>query len=163
MKSQKLYESCLGFRVEITIETATEENNAYEYIPASVLCTVAEKVECGERKGTFANLQDDDANKEHLLSGSWRVIEIDYGIICRVLNWKYNFAQSERLTEELFIRYFGGVMGRHYYAKWNAEYQHDLYKMLSYFGTSPADGQLFCDMIAEQMNNFEKRTENGQK
>ncbi|MBS5020765.1 MAG: hypothetical protein KHZ60_11990 [Alistipes sp.] len=84
-------------------------------------------------------------------------MEIDYEKIHRVLTWDYNFAPDEVLTEELFIRHFGGNMGRHYYGKWAHVYNHDLRRMLAYFGNDLREGQRFCDMIAEQVCKYETR------
>lgn len=84
-------------------------------------------------------------------------MEIDYEKIGRVLAWDYNFAPNETLSEELFIRDFGGVMGRHYYEKWSLVYDHDLRRMLAYFGNNLREGQCFCDMVAEQVAKYEQR------
>ena len=119
-----------------------------------------EQLQSGECNGTFVSLPNDKlcaTGVEHANSESLGIVEIDYEKIRRVLSWDYNFAQDKALSEKLFIRYFGGVMGRHYYEKWARIYDHDLRLMLAYFGNNLREGQRFCDMIAEQVRKYEQR------
>ncbi|BBL00433.1 hypothetical protein A3BBH6_06690 [Alistipes onderdonkii subsp. vulgaris] len=160
MKTQRLTTYFFGHKVEVTLKVPDERDKPYTSIPSSITNDFSEHIECGDRHGTFENLPDDELNKRGLgfaLSGSWRIVEIDYEKISRVLAWDYNFAPDEALTEELFIRYFSGVMGRHYYEKWSLVYAHDLRRMLAYFGNDLREGQRFCDMVAEQVAKYEQR------
>ena len=160
MPTQKLISNFIGNKVEVTIEIPSKCNKTYTSVPFSISDDFAEKIECGSNQGNFTDMPDDElstGDQGYMLSGSWRVIVIDYEKICRVLSWEYNFSQSETLNEEIFVRYFGGVMGRHYYGKWKDLYQHNLHDMLVYFGDSRSEGQLFCDMLAEQMLKYEQR------
>lgn len=160
MKTQRLTTYFFGHKVEVTLALSEEHDKPYVSVPRSVMDNFSERIECGQRHGTFENLPDDRQNTDGVgffLSGSWRIVEIDYEKISRVLAWDYNFAPDEALTEELFIRYFGGVMGRHYYEKWSLVYAHDLRRMLAYFGNDLREGQRFCDMVAEQVARYEQR------
>lgn len=160
MKIQRLTTHFFGHKVEITLNLSEKCDKHYASVPFSVSDNFSERIECGERNGTFENLPDDEGstNGEGCgLSGSWRIIDIDYEKISRVLSWDYNFARDEALSEELFIRYFGSVMGRHYYEKWTRVYDHELRRMLAYFGNDLREGQRFCDMVAEQVAKYEQR------
>lgn len=160
MKTQRLTTCFFGHKVEVTLAFSEERDKPYTFVSNSIADDFSERIECGERHGTFENLPDDELSKGgqgFALSGSWRVVEIDYEKICRVLAWDYNFALNEALSEELFIRYFGGVMERHYYEKWSRVYDHSLQRMLAYFGNNLREGQRFCDMVAEQVAKYEQR------
>ena len=160
MKTQILTTYFFGHKVEVTLHVPDERDKPYTSIPRSFTDDFVERIECGERSGMFENLPDDGLNTDGVgffLSGSWRIVEIDYEKISRVLAWDYNRMQEESLTEELFIRHFGGVIGRHYYEKWSRVYDHDLRRMLAYFGNNLREGQRFCDMIAEQVAKYEHR------
>ena len=160
MKIQRLTTYFFGHKVEVTLGLSEERDKPYVSVPRSVADTFSERIECGEWHGMFENLPDDDLNTSGVgffLSGSWRIVEIDYEKISRVLAWDYNFAPDEALTEELFIRHFGGVMGRHYYEKWSLVYGHSLQRMLAYFGNNLREGQRFCDIVAEQVAKYEQR------
>lgn len=160
MKIQRLTTNFFGHKVEVKLNLPEGCDTRYSSVPVSVSDDFSERIECGARSGTFKDLLDDELNTtgEGLsLSGSWHIVEIDYEKISRVLAWDYNFAPDEALTEELFIRYFGGVMGRHYYEKWARIYDHDLRRMLAYFGNNLREGQRFCDMVAAQVRKYEQR------
>lgn len=160
MKTQILTTYFFGHKVEVTLHVPDERDKPYTSIPSSITDDFLKRIKCGEQNGTFESLPDDGLNTADggfTLSGSWRIVEIDYEKISRVLAWDYNRMQEESLTEELFIRHFGGVMGRHYYEKWSRVYDHDLRRMLAYFGNDLREGQRFCDMVAEQVAKYEQR------
>jgi hypothetical protein len=81
---------------------------------------------------------------------------ISHALLWRIVLWEYNRGIDERLTEELFIRYFGQCDGSHFYSKWK-HYDYNFMKMIGYFGSSTDNGQKFCNMVAEQINQYEKR------
>ena len=93
----------------------------------------------------------------HALSGHWRIIEIDYRKIVRILTWKGECASHEALTEESFVRHFGNAAGGRYYKKWKGRFRFDLCRMLACFEGNDSDGQRFCDMIAEEVRKYEQR------
>jgi hypothetical protein len=71
--------------------------------------------------------------------------------------WKYNCCIEESLTEEVFIEYFGGNDGRHFYSKWKYTLKFDFMGMIGYFRSNGNDGQIFCNMVMEQINKYEDR------
>lgn len=161
METQRLTTEFWGHKVEVTLNLPEGCDKRYSSVPFSILDDFSERIEGGTRNGLFENLPDDELETEgkgFFLSGSWHIVEIDYQKISRVLLWEYNFVQDEALSEDLFVRYFGGVMGRHYYEKWSRVYDHDLRLMLAYFGYNIHEGQRFCDMIDEQVRRYEERT-----
>ena len=88
MNTQKLTTSFFGHKVEVTLVTADDGDKCYASIPNSVVDLFSERMECGEREGSFENLPDDELNSGadgHALSGHWRIIEIDYRKIVRIL------------------------------------------------------------------------------
>lgn len=160
MKTRKLTTQFFGYKVQVSLNLPDEYEKNYTSVPFSVSDNFSEQIECGVLEGSFENLPDDELSsigQGYILSGSWHVIVFDYEKICRVLSWEYNFSQTENLNEEIFVRYFGGVMGRHYYNKWKDVYRYNLHDMLVYFGGSCSEGQLFCDMLAEQIFKYEQR------
>jgi hypothetical protein len=77
-------------------------------------------------------------------------------LIWRIALWEHNRNMDETLTEELFIRYYGGCFGSHFHSKWK-HYDCNFMKMAGYFGNSTENGQKFCDMVMEQMFKYEQR------
>ena len=57
----------------------------------------------------------------------------------------------------LFIEKYGKVMGEHYYNKFVHEFNGNILKMIGYFRGSEKEGQVFCDMITERIEKYEKR------
>lgn len=56
-----------------------------------------------------------------------------------------------------FYVYKGKVMGEHYYNKFVHEFNGNIMKMIGYFRGSEKEGQVFCDMITERIEKYEKR------
>ena len=76
---------------------------------------------------------------------------LDFETLLRVVIWDYNRCfKDESLDKDLFIEKYGKVMGEHYYNKF-------VLKMIGYFRGSEKDGQVFCDMIIERIEKYEKR------
>lgn len=48
-------------------------------------------------------------------------------------------------------------MGEHYYNKFVHEFDGNILKMVGYFRGSEKEGQVFCDMITERIEKYEKR------
>lgn len=67
------------------------------------------------------------------------------------------FPKDESLDKDLFIEKYGKVMGEHYYNKFVHEFNGNILKMIGYFRGSEKDGQVFCDMIIERIEKYEKR------
>lgn len=65
--------------------------------------------------------------------------------------------KDESLDKDLFVEKYGKVMGEHYYNKFVHEFDGNILKMVGYFRGSEKDGQIFCDMITERIEKYEKR------
>lgn len=157
---KKLRTNYIGFPVEVSLEPPTGCNAPDNSIPSSVMDLFCEEIEAGKYSGTFSDMPDDEmrfgSGQGYTRSGSWRVIELDFEKISRILAWERHCAQDEQLSPELFIRYYGQVLGQHYYEKW-LHINRNLHDMLAYFDFNAPEGQILCDMIMEQMHKFEAR------
>ena len=89
-------------------------------------------------------------------SGTWRVMP-DVRRVNHVLRWLFNFASDNHLDNDRFNRYFGKVMGDHYFSKWMYTYERDLVKMFGYFGDDNFEGQKFLDMLRDCADEHERR------
>lgn len=65
--------------------------------------------------------------------------------------------KDESLDKDLFVEKYGRVMGEHYYNKFVHEFDGNILKMVGYFRGSEKEGQVFCDMITERIEKYEKR------
>lgn len=93
MKTQRLTTYFFGHKVEVTLALSEGSDKHYVSVPFSISDDFVERIECGERSGKFISLPDDELSKDgqgFALSGSWRIVEIDYEKISRVLAWDYN-------------------------------------------------------------------------
>lgn len=68
-----------------------------------------------------------------------------------------NAKRLKYIKEALFIEKYGKVMGEHYYNKFVHEFNGNILKMIGYFRGSEKEGQIFCDMITERIEKYEKR------
>lgn len=68
-----------------------------------------------------------------------------------------NNCKDESLDKDLFVEKYGRVMGEHYYNKFVHEFDGNILKMVGYFRGSEKEGQVFCDMITERIEKYEKR------
>ena len=84
-------------------------------------------------------------------------IKLELSTFIRIAEYFYLFSEDEVLSKDIFKKTFGNVDGEHYYNKWIHLYKKDLMKMITYFGENSRDGQLFCDMLSEKINQFEDR------
>lgn len=76
----------------------------------------------------------------------------------RIVRWDYNRCfKDESLDKDLFVEKYGRVMGEHYYNKFVHEFDGNILKMVGYFRGSEKEGQVFCDMITERIEKYEKR------
>jgi hypothetical protein len=86
-----------------------------------------------------------------------QINELNHQLLWRIGMWQYNRCQEESLTEELLIRYYGKAFGSHFYSKWLQTYKYDFMNMITYFGHDIENGQKFCDMVMEQVKQYEQR------
>ena len=84
-------------------------------------------------------------------------ITIDHNYLLRIAYYNSSHYPQEALTEELFNETYGSVMGKHDFEKWQHTYKFDILKMVVYFGRDTTEGQKFADMLAGQIEKYEKR------
>ena len=83
---------------------------------------------------------------------------LDFETLFRIVRWDYNRCfKNESLDKDLFVEKYGRVMGEHYYNKFIHEFDGNILKMIGYFRGSEKEGQVFCDMIIERIEKYEKR------
>lgn len=83
---------------------------------------------------------------------------LNFETLFRIVRWDYNRCfKDESLDKDLFIEKYGKVMGEHYYNKFVHEFDGNILKMVGYFRGSEKEGQVFCDMITERIEKYEKR------
>ena len=66
MNTQKLTTSFFGHKVEVTLVTADDDDKCYASIPNSVVDLFSERMECGEREGSFENLHRSVCHTVHI-------------------------------------------------------------------------------------------------
>ncbi len=84
-------------------------------------------------------------------------IEINHEYLLRIAYYSSSHYPQESLTEELFNETFGSAMGAHYFSKWEHLYKRDILKMVVYFGRDTTEGQKFANLLAKQIEKYEKR------
>lgn len=83
---------------------------------------------------------------------------LNFETLFRIVRWDYNRCfKDESLDKDLFVEKYGRVMGEHYYNKFVHEFDGNILKMVGYFRGSEKEGQVFCDMITERIEKYEKR------
>lgn len=83
---------------------------------------------------------------------------LNFETLFRIVRWDYNRCfKDESLDKDLFVEKYGKVMGEHYYNKFVHEFDGNILKMIGYFRGSEKEGQVFCDMITERIEKYEKR------
>lgn len=85
----------------------------------------------------------------YVKKNDFRIVLLDYDDM--------TLGEDESLDKDLFIEKYGKVMGEHYYNKFVHEFNGNILKMIGYFRGSEKDGQVFCDMIIERIEKYEKR------
>ncbi len=68
-----------------------------------------------------------------------------------------NFIPEESLSKPVFVQHFGENNGNHFYGKWIGECNRDFLKMIAYFRSNREHGQIFCNMLMEQVNKYTMR------
>lgn len=130
-------------------------------ITHSMGLTILSDLEKGLKKGTFRR-----AKGEFYLKGEykyvsftyiWRKIELDYSLMLKIAMWATNRNGDEIFTKDMFITNFGNSYGKHYFMKWKGELECNYWKAYGYFRTHRDHGQIFCDMMMELVEKYEKR------
>lgn len=84
------------------------------------------------------------------------MVTLDYKLMLSLSLWQYNHHPDEGLTSGVFQKTFGTVDGKHYYEKWTGYFNRNLWDMIAYFRGEGENGQKFCDMIAAQVELYNK-------
>lgn len=85
--------------------------------------------------------------------------EIEYFCTEETGNMTIPIGEGEyvKIVPKKIEKIYGRVMGEHYYNKFVHEFDGNILKMVGYFRGSEKDGQVFCDMITERIEKYEKR------
>ena len=103
----------------------------------------------------YTGLTDEECEEIHKIQDMER---LNFETLFRIVRWDYNRCfKDESLDKDLFVEKYGRVMGEHYYNKFVHEFDGNILKMVGYFRGSEKDGQIFCDMITERIEKYEKR------
>lgn len=166
---QILTDTYCGHVIEVTFTSVIPENTLTQ-IPESVYECILEQLQEDNVEGDFTEEEtgdsiyirkgeEDDDGKDiyTVVAGSWQIIPLDYNIISSIANWEYNYSSKEALTEELFKQYFGNLQGKHFYEKWIYTAKKNVLSMIHYFKESPDKGQIFCNMLMQQVKQYQIR------
>lgn len=110
--------------------------------------------------GSFMHAICSNCENEVIISNieEVKMERLNFETLFRIVRWDYNRCfKDESLDKDLFVEKYGRVMGEHYYNKFVHEFDGNILKMVGYFRGSEKDGQVFCDMITERIEKYEKR------
>lgn len=168
MPPQVLTGDYCGHLIEVTFTSVVPycklsqiPDEVYDYLMEDLKESVTSGVFPDEEKGGGEIgdevYPDTGSNGIHAtFEGSWRVVELPYNLMSRILMWWNNGYTSRSFDRELFVRNFGEEAGTEYHARW-LERKENLLDMFGCFVGDHEAGQKFCDMIAEQVCKYEQR------
>ena len=151
--------------VVIHIDSVINQTETIKEVPEVIKDEIINALCEDYSEGTFTheNCEELISRKSDLYTsyqGSWFVVELDYSLMLKIAMWSVNRNENEIFTKEAFIQAFGQSYGIHYWEKWNGELNYDYAKAYGYFRTRRDHGQIFCDMLMEQVKKYEKRENN---
>lgn len=158
-----------GHLIEVTL-TSVIPVNIIQQIPDSVYDTVMELLKENVTEGKFTEKDTgdnlyipgeggcDDDEVYTVCAGSWRIIELDFHLVSRLVMWWNNGYSKKLFNRDLFIRHFGEKAGAKYYVEW-LDRKENLIDMFGCFVSEHEDGQIFCNMIMEQVRQYEQEEE----
>ncbi|WP_195594667.1 hypothetical protein [Bacteroides fragilis] len=170
--SQNLTGHIYSHLIQVTLTSVIPENKLTK-IPDSVYDWIVDHLELNCVEGEFTEEQTGDniyfpseENKHGtdvytVVAGSWRIIQLEYNTIYPLIMWWNNHYTSEDLNLEHFITFFGKEMGTLYYAKWIG-CKHNLIDAFGIFTGKQEDGQIFCNMLMQQVEQYQKK-QHGEK
>lgn len=141
--------------------------NTLQQIPDSVYDNIMEALKENVSEGKFTEEEtgdnlympgedsSDDNEVYTVCAGSWRIVELDFHLISRLVMWWNNSYSKKLFNYDLFIRYFGETAGTEYYVEW-LDRKENLIDMFGCFVSEHEDGQIFCNMLMEQIEEYEK-------
>lgn len=164
MPPQVLTETYRGLRIEVTL-TSVVPYNLISHIPEDILNNIEKGLKNNMTSGSFADdhtgdmVKPTDSSSEiyTTFSGSWRIVELSFKLISRIIRWWNDGHKAEEFNCALFARYFGKESGPEYYNRWVGHCKENLLDMFGTFLSDNEDGQKFCDMIMEQVVKYESR------
>lgn len=150
---QTLTENYYGHIVKAEFNTALNAEKL-EFIPDSVKEVIFSAMTDNSLDGIFT---EEETNG---YSGTWSIQPLAFSVMRRISTWSYHTPQANKgLTLELFQNAYGTVAGEHFYHKWH-ELNFNFFSMISYFSLEADNGQVFCNMIMKQVEDFEKEYRN---
>lgn len=159
MKTQKFITNYMGYTIEVILTLPLECTKTYSSIPESFWDECSEDIENGDNGENFQDIPNDDlyfTGDGFKLSGSWRRLDLPYELIKRLVMWRNNCFTPSDFPLQLFITYFGEKAGKDYHSKW-IDRKGDLLDMFGCFVSAPEDGQTFCNMVMEQVEQYENQ------
>ena len=155
-----------GHRIEVTF-TSIIPYNLFTQVPDDVLDSVGKDLKKNMVSGTFSDDHtgdmvtpaDGSGDVYTTFAGSWRIVELQFELMSRIAMWWNNGYSAGEFDCASFIRHFGEKTGRKYYDRWVNHCKENLLDMFGTLVSEQEDGQLFCDMVMQQVELYEKREE----
>lgn len=143
-----LIEKYIGHQLEVSFYQTPNDKNL-KFIPDDVKEIILDQLSDKEQ-GEFGNSNTG-------FEGTWRIIKLSHSLLHRVSMLMYNFYQhSLELKETDFIKWFGEFDGTNLFERWVNYYKCDFLRMVTHFGPSGYKGQIFCDMVMDQLIKYEQ-------
>lgn len=150
-----LTEEYYGHILQVTFGTASDEATL-EFIPDSVKEIIFSSMADNSDSGEFTEEETVGETGEGY-SGSWWFQPLSFQLMKRIAVWDYYCVRAtEGLTLKLFQETYGTAVGTHFYDKW-CEFKFNFFKMIRYFSPGDNAGQLFCNMIMKQVEEYEEK------
>lgn len=172
MPPQVLTDTYCGHQIEVTFTSVVPyckltqiPDDVYDYLNEDLKGNVTSGVFPDKEKGG-GEIGDEvypDTGSNGIYAtfeGSWRVVELPYNLMSRILMWWNNGYTPGSFSRELFVRNFGEEAGTEYHARW-LERKENLLDMFGCFVSDQEAGQKFCDMVMAQVEQYEEEVENG--
>lgn len=148
-----LVEDYYGHIIRAVFNT-TPKSQKLEFIPDSVKESIFSTMTDDSSEGEFTEEETDG------YSGTWSIQPLVFSVMKRIVRWHYYTAHAnEGLTLKHFQDAFGTVAGEHFFNKWH-EFQFNFFSMIGYFNLETNNGQIFCNMVMKQIEEFEENQRN---
>lgn len=172
MPPQILTDTYCGHPIEVTF-TSVVPHCTLTQIPDDVFDCIMEDLKENVTSGVFPDKEKgggeigDEVYPETggngiyaTFEGSWRVVELPYNLMSRILMWWNNHYTPGSFSQELFARHFGKEAGVEYHQQWLG-CKDNLLDMFGRFVGDHNAGQKFCNMVMAEVEEYEKEVENG--
>lgn len=147
---QVIIDSFLQHPIEVSF-IALRDHEPLQFIPDCVKEEILNQLSDSD-KGDFT------AEQTGGFAGKWRTIKLGHNILHRLAMWIFQvYPEDMKLTEADFIKWFGEFDGKNLFKRWTNYYKCDFMRMITHFGPSGEKGQIFCDMVMEQINKYETK------